>query len=382
VSTRPLEARSGEPSNLSDRSHIQQQQHTQHSSTSTSTRSDHIMSQMVSQGDSTTEGGGGGGGEQRAVQSNIKKDERFDIRWEGMPFKYRKIGRGPKATYEKVCIMPLWLRNLWPTSEFDPCAVWEQAKEEEAEELVKEKAAAAASKPSKSGGGKGGGGGGGGGSKKGGGGAAKLSKKETIQADQARKRTEETIERDLEKLGNVLKMRERSMLYSMKLETKLGRLNQMLEILADALKANDPKTAFDVLWEIESFPLFLQAVVEETARESAAGDDKPSKKSSKDKDKKKGKDDKKGKKAAARSAPAQLVYDFKKTLRASRKLRDSLDMTEYQLVEMHDRLPPLSRFTTGWKLDEWQKRVLREVDKKRSAIVCAPTSSGKTIIST
>lgn len=49
------------------------------------------------------------------------------------------------------------------------------------------------------------------------------------------------------------------------------------------------------------------------------------------------KDDKKGKKAAARSAPAQLVNDFKKTLKASRKLRDSLDMTEYQLVEMHDR---------------------------------------------
>ena len=145
------------------------------------------MSQF--QGDSTTEGGGGGG-EQRAVQSNIKKDDRFDVRWEGMPFKYRKVGRGPKATREKVCIMPLWLRNLWPTSEFDPCSVWEQAKEEE-EEAVREKTAATAGKPSKSGGGKsGGGGGGGGGSKKGGGGAAKLSKKETIQADQARKRTE------------------------------------------------------------------------------------------------------------------------------------------------------------------------------------------------
>lgn len=144
------------------------------------------MSQMVSQtGDNSTEGGGG---EQRAVQSNIKKDERFDVRWEGMPFKHRKIGRGPKATYEKVCIMPLWLRNLWPTSEFDPCAVWEQAKEDEAEEeVVREKAAAAsaaASKGSKGGGGakakKGGGGGGGG----------KLSKKETIQAEQAKKRAE------------------------------------------------------------------------------------------------------------------------------------------------------------------------------------------------
>ena len=175
---------------------------------------DQIMSQMVPQGDSNTDGGAGGGGEQRAVQSNIKKDERFDVRWEGMPFKYRKIGRGPKATYEKVCIMPLWLRNLWPTSEFDPCAVWEQAKEEEAEDAVKEKAAAASGKPSKSGGGKGGGGGG---SKKGGGGAAKLSKKETIQADQARKRTEVSPG-----TGHLLI----NTLYSLKYETsfKKGRL--------------------------------------------------------------------------------------------------------------------------------------------------------------
>ncbi|CAM9747974.1 unnamed protein product [Ascophyllum nodosum] len=180
-------------------------------------------------------------------------------------------------------------------------------------------------------------------------------------------------------------MRERSMLYKMKLETKLGRLNQMLEILTDALKANDPKTAFDVLWEIESFPLYLEAAKEEAAREEGGDDkEKEKKKSSKDKDKdkKKSKDDKKGKKSTPRSAAAQLVNDFKKTFRAARKLRDSLDMTEYQLVEMHDRLPPLSRFTVGWKLDEWQKRVLREVDAKHSAIVCAPTSSGKTIIST
>ncbi|CAM9938300.1 unnamed protein product [Pylaiella littoralis] len=339
------------------------------------------MSQMVSQAGEGMAEGGGGGGEQKAVQSNIKKDERFDVRWEGMPFKNRRIGRGPKATHEKVCIMPLWLRNLWPTSDFDPCAVWEQAKEDEAEEeVVREKAAAAAAAASK---GSGGGAEGAAAGRPGGGG--KLSKKETIQAEQAKKRAEETIERDLEKLRNVLKMRERSMLYSMKLETKLGRLNQMLEILADSLKANDPKTAFDVLWEIESFPLFLQAVSEELAREGDdKADEKDKKKGSKDKDKKKSKDkdDKKSKKSVPRSAPTQLVYNFKKTLKASRKLRDSLDMTEYQLVEMHDRLPPLSRFTSGWKLDEWQKRVLREVDKKHSAIVCAPTSSGKTIIST
>lgn len=31
------------------------------------------------------------------------------------------------------------------------------------------------------------------------------------------------------------------------------------------------------------------------------------------------------------------MNDFKKTLKSARKLRDSLDMTQYQLVEMHDR---------------------------------------------
>ncbi|CAM9748044.1 unnamed protein product [Ascophyllum nodosum] len=145
------------------------------------------MSQVVSQADTAVDGQGGTS-EQRVVQSNIKKDERFDVRWEGMPFKFRKIGRGPKATYEKVCIMPLWLRNLWPTSEFDPCAVWEQVKEDEAEEALRKKeATAAAAKASRSGGGKGGGGKKGGG---GGGGGGKLSKKETIQAEQAKKRAE------------------------------------------------------------------------------------------------------------------------------------------------------------------------------------------------
>ena len=79
---------------------------------------------------------------------------------------------------------------------------------------------------------------------------------------------------------------------------------------------------------------------------------------------------------------------------------------------MHDRLPPLSRFNRTFKLDDWQCRVLEMVDQElsgqsgfilksiprttthqthqipltstllSSAVVCAPTSSGKTVIST
>lgn len=138
------------------------------------------MSTLVVAQDDASTSVSGTGSELTVKQSNIKKDERFDVRWEGMPFKYRKIGRGPKATYEKVCIMPLWLRNLWPASEFDPCAVWEQAKEEEAEEALKAKSGKTAG-AGKSSGSKGASG------KKS---SAKVGKKEAIQAEQAKKRAE------------------------------------------------------------------------------------------------------------------------------------------------------------------------------------------------
>jgi energy-coupling factor transporter ATP-binding protein EcfA2 len=49
---------------------------------------------------------------------------------------------------------------------------------------------------------------------------------------------------------------------------------------------------------------------------------------------------------------------------------------------MSDSLPPLSKFSFGFKLDPWQKRVLRWIDAGKSVVICAPTSSGKTVLST
>jgi len=49
---------------------------------------------------------------------------------------------------------------------------------------------------------------------------------------------------------------------------------------------------------------------------------------------------------------------------------------------MHDRLPPLSKYNRKFKLEEWQCRVLDAIDNSTSTIVCAPTSSGKTLLST
>eukprot|EP01034_Spumella_vulgaris_P027120 gene27121-33797_t len=83
---------------------------------------------------------------------------------------------------------------------------------------------------------------------------------------------------------------------------------------------------------------------------------------------------------------SSLVYDdfadVEKLLTSARKvMATEKDMIQLQLVEMYDSLPPLSKFTFGFKLDPWQKRVLRWIDAGKSVLICAPTSSGKTVLS-
>ena len=83
---------------------------------------------------------------------------------------------------------------------------------------------------------------------------------------------------------------------------------------------------------------------------------------------------------------ADLVYDeYSKTLacvkRAKKIMESESDLIRVQLVEMADSLPPLSKFTYGFSLDPWQKRVLKWIDAGRSVLICAPTSSGKTVLS-
>jgi len=81
-----------------------------------------------------------------------------------------------------------------------------------------------------------------------------------------------------------------------------------------------------------------------------------------------------------------LVYDDypqveKLIKRVQEKRRLEKDPIRLQLVDMFDKLPPLSKFSLGLKLDPWQKRVLAWIDAGRSTIICAPTSSGKTVLS-
>ncbi len=228
---------------------------------------------------------------------------------------------------------------------------------------------------------KGGGGGGGKGTK----GAVKLTKKEAIQEDNARKLVEEEMRKDVEKLKNATTGKsQRAMLYTLKLNTPYGRLNQLLEILSDAVEMRDKRTSFDVLWAIEELPIYKEVIAEEAEAADSAKNDNVKKSDKKGKDN--SKTDKKGGKMTTikkpkRSKAGQLANDFRKAIKMARMMRTEENLIVFQLTEMADRLPPLSRFVQGWKLDEWQKRVLRVVDERRSAIVCAPTSSGKTVIS-
>merc|ERR1712196_554782 len=63
--------------------------------------------------------------------------------------------------------------------------------------------------------------------------------------------------------------------------------------------------------------------------------------------------------------------------------KEPKSIVQYQLQHMYDRLPPLTLVNKGkWELDPWQKRVLSNIDNGQSTVVSAPTSSGKTVLST
>jgi hypothetical protein len=59
------------------------------------------------------------------------------------------------------------------------------------------------------------------------------------------------------------------------------------------------------------------------------------------------------------------------------------DIYEYQMTNLYEYLSPLSHFDEKRpKLDKWQKDVFEMMDNRKNVIVIAPTSSGKTALST
>ena len=71
-------------------------------------------------------------------------------------------------------------------------------------------------------------------------------------------------------------------------------------------------------------------------------------------------------------------------LKISKKLDKKLsnyDVKSFLMKECSDLLPPLNFWDRGgYKLDDWQKQVINQIKNKKSVLIKAPTSSGKTFI--
>ena len=296
--------------------------------------------------------------------------------------------------------IPVILRDMAPPegSIFDPATKWKEEKDRR-EKAAGIEAEADAKQVKK--------GGGGGGGPKGKNTKGKQSAAESIKESNAAEKVKKDLERDLMKLSNLKTLKS---LQDATCDTPLGRVHRMLKMLhlaVSALKEGavgaSEAEVLDILWALEEMPLFKscedEIAAEKTYKKETKNDDKKGAKKDSKKDSKK--DPKKGggKDAAPEekkenfklSSDAKGLKEvlkengerFKDTLKYARKVvNGKKDIITFQLTDMPDRLPPLSRYNRHFKLEEWQCDVLQAIDDKRSAVVCAPTSSGKTLLST
>lgn len=235
------------------------------------------------------------------------------------------------------------LMTLAPSSTFNPTIAWDSAKKKEAEAEAKAAEEAAAElKASKQKKGK---------EKE----KEKMKAGEKIQEKNIAEKARENFVKEVTRIRNT-KSNLKSLLRE--ISNLDARRVLIVEILKRALDDNNREALFEALWAVDEVGLSeFNAPQPANVRELIV----PIKQS-------------------------DLVYDdYSKTLACLKKARAIMDkeadMIRVQLVDMSDCLPPLSKFTFGFSLDPWQKRVLKWIDAGRSVLICAPTSSGKTVLS-
>jgi len=229
---------------------------------------------------------------------------------------------------------------------------------------------------------------------------------DSIKESNAAEKLKKELERDLQKLSN---LRSLKALQETSCETSSGQINRMVKMLHVAVSdfqqgsvSSSEAEILDILWALEEMPAFKKADLEVAKEKNAKKEAKEQDKAAKKKDKKEGKKDKKQKKKdepkeagkiilSAEAAILKSLYkeggdgrgSYKDSLKFARKLMSSKEsIISFQLTNMPDRLPPLSRYNRKFKLEEWQCMILDAIDRRQSAVVCAPTSSGKTLLST
>lgn len=255
--------------------------------------------------------------------------------------------------------MPIILRDLAPLNPFNPLNLWpdeeetlKRSKKSDTENLSEQVQDFKVSRK--------------------GGKSKKPKKADLIRAQVAKELAMKKNKQDEEKLSNSKTVS----LMKMKMVTPIGRLKQLFEILKDFYKKKQYLDAIDTYWEIE-------AVMSKHRSEQAdvTGDTTNVKK--------KGKSDKKSSKKKVVEAENTFIGEMAELLKKNKKywkkvedILEPKDLTEFQLTEMSDRLPPLNlHHMKTFVLDPWQRQVLQNIDVQQSMIVCAPTSSGKTVLS-
>lgn len=175
----------------------------------------------------------------------------------------------------------------------------------------------------------------------------KLSKKEEMIAKNKARKEKKDAALDREKVKTLGSKASAGI----KLKTDSGKLLLLLNLLKEAVKRQNVVDALDTLWEIE-----------EVASALSPED------------------------SSAALKPFHDTIKIATAFRTDKKALGGQPLVHYQLTKMADRLPPLSLHSMGkFKLDPWQAHVLKlitEKDSKKSVLITAPTSSGKTVLST
>lgn len=343
-------------------------------------------------------------------QDLVFKLRTFDVYWvdksalmyrDGIDKTFDRETKKKIITIKQRSSIPLILRDMAPPSGsiFDPGAKWEEEKERRRVMAAEAAGSDDAKGKQKA---KGGAGGGKKATDK------KKSTAETIKESNAAEKLKKDLTRDLEKLSNLRTLKS---LQDTSCDTSSGKIHRMIKMLhlaacdlrQGAVTASEAEV-LDILWALEEMPAFKSAD-EEVAKEKASKkdekkDDKKDKKDKKKDDKKDKKDKKKETKEEPKSDKVVLSHEgqtlknlykdggdsrgsYKDSLKYARKLMAGKDnLISFQLTEMADRLPPLSRYNRKFQLEEWQCDILQAIDNRESAVVCAPTSSGKTLLST
>lgn len=267
--------------------------------------------------------------------------------------------------------MPIILRNLAPVNPFDPRHLWpEENTSKSPNTKITNSGKAATNTPSRATS-----------TSASSTPAPKLKKADLIRLQVEKDKKSKQFKVDEEKLSNVKNLNI-STLIKMKLGTPTGRLKQLYEILKHCLGSKEMIDAVDTLFEIQSTnQKFL-----ESSRLKLEESSKPikSKGSGKQKDKKSKENVEEDKEL--KSLLQELVDIHRKYRKYVKKVLEYLsgrDLIVFQLTNMADRLPPLNmHHPNKFVLDDWQRKVLTHIDAHQSVIVCAPTSSGKTVLST